>query len=101
MKRAPRIENVVDDHNLAAGESKLDVAQDVDLPAGDRARAVARDEYKVDLGPQALAVQGPDEVGGEDETALRIATMTRSRGLDLRRRFRAPSFRPSLRSPRR
>ena len=48
----------------------LDVAQHLDLPHRHCPAAVAREEDKVDLGLKPLALERPDQIGGEDEASL-------------------------------
>ena len=69
-ERSAGIENVVDDDNVPPRDLGLHPAQHLDLAGGNRVRAVAREEDKVDLRLEPLAVKRPDEVGGEDEAAL-------------------------------
>ncbi len=63
----PEFEDVVDDHDVAAADIAAHVAHHAHLAFGDALAVVAREIDEVDLGLEPLAVQCPDEVGGEDE----------------------------------
>ena len=67
---AAGFEDVVDDQDVAADDVALDIAEHVTSPGRDGAGPVARQRDELDFGRQPGVMERPDEIGGEDETAL-------------------------------
>lgn len=69
-ERAPRFQNVIDDQHVAAGDVAFDIAHQPHLARRLRAGPIARQRNELDFGRHAGAVQGSDQIGGEDEASL-------------------------------
>src|SRR5262249_57806974 len=70
VQRAARIENVVDDDDVAPPDVAADIAHHAHLSPRDALAIIARKVDEIDLGLESFAVERPDEIGGKDETAL-------------------------------
>ena len=69
-ERAARIQNVVDDEDVAAAHVEVHVAQDRDLPGRDAGLLVAGQRHEIDFRGQPHPVQRADQIGGKHEAAL-------------------------------
>ena len=69
-ERAARIQNIVDDDDVAAFNRACDIVQNFHRALRDNALAVAREVKKIDLRRQPLAMQRPDQIRGKDEAAF-------------------------------
>ena len=66
----PEVEDVVDDDDVAASDVAFHVAQHPHLASRNPFPVIACEVDEIDLRLEAVAVQRPDEIGGEDEASL-------------------------------
>ena len=69
-ERAPGVQNIVDDEDVAATHVEVHVAQDRDLAGRDPGLLVAGQGHEIDFRGQPHPVQRADQIGGKHEATF-------------------------------